>query len=28
MPLTKDFNYCLISLYSIDDLLDNRLNEA
>jgi len=23
MPFAKDFNYCLISLYSIGELLDN-----
>jgi len=28
MPLSKVFNYCLISLYSIDELLDNVPKEA
>jgi hypothetical protein len=28
MPFTKDFNYCLISLYSISELLDNVLTDA
>jgi hypothetical protein len=28
MLFAKDFNYCLISLYSIGELLDNILTEA